>query len=209
MIDLSEEKRIFERGLKFVGGIDEAGRGPLAGPVVAACVVLGNNFKIDNKKLKLVKDSKKLSPKRREELFSVIQEEVLDFGIGICDQETIDRINVLEASFLAMKKAISALRQKPDFIVLDGRLPIPNISIQQRVIKEADNTVFCVAAASILAKVTRDRIMLEMHEKYPMYRFDKHKGYGTKLHLEMLEKFGPCPIHRRSFAPVKKFFNNN
>ncbi len=209
MIGLDEEKRIFGRGLKFVGGIDEAGRGPLAGPVVAACVILGDDFKINNKKLELVKDSKKLSPKRREELFTIIQEEVVDFGIGICGQETIDRINILEASFLAMKKAISALRQKPDFIILDGKFPIPNISIQQKVIKQADNTVFSVAAASILAKVTRDRIMLEMHEKYPMYEFDKHKGYGTKLHLEMLEKFGPCPIHRRSFAPVKKFFNNN
>ncbi len=202
---LEEEKNIFIRGFKFVGGIDEAGRGPLAGPVVAACVVFGADFKINNDKLKLVKDSKKLSPKKREELFTVIQEEVFDFGIGICDHQTIDRINILEASFLAMKKAISNLRQKPNFIILDGKFLIPNISIPQKAIKQADNLVFSVAAASILAKVTRDRIMLEMHEKYPSYGFDKHKGYGTKLHLEKLREFGPCPIHRYSFRPVKQF----
>ncbi len=207
MLDLNEERNIFSQGYEFIGGIDEAGRGPLAGPVVAACVIVDKNFNINHNELKSIKDSKKLTPKKREELFTLIREKFIEVGVGICDHETIDRINVLQATFLAMKKAISSLKQKPDYIILDGGLKIPNTSYEQKNIIRGDELIFTIAAASIIAKVTRDRIMLKAHEVYPQYCFDQHKGYGTKLHLERLEKYGPCLIHRKSFRPVKKAIN--
>lgn len=203
MLGLAEEKNIFGRGCRLLGAIDEAGRGPLAGPVVAACVICGPEFEISDE-LAAVNDSKILSAKRREALYRGILDSFEEVGVGICEHDTIDRINILEAAFLAMKKALGALKRKPDFIVLDGGFPIPNISTAQKAIVRGDGTVFSIAAASIVAKVTRDRIMGEMHEKYPEYGFDRHKGYGTKLHLERLREYGPCPIHRRSFAPVRK-----
>lgn len=202
MLDLTAEKELFQQGYKFVAGIDEAGRGPLAGPVVAACVVCTQGFEI-NDKLKLIKDSKKLTAKKREELFKVIQEEFIAVGIGVCDNKTIDRTNILQASFLAMKKAITALKQKPDFIMVDGGFKIPNCSYVQKNIIKGDELIFSIAAASIIAKVTRDRIMLEEHKIYPQYNFDQHKGYGTKMHLDCLDKYGPCPIHRMSFKPMR------
>jgi len=207
MLDLNEEKNIFSQGYEFVGGIDEAGRGPLAGPVVAACVILDKKFNISHNELKSIKDSKKLTPKKREELFILIKEEFIEVGVGICDHQTIDRINILQATFLAMKKAIGSLKQKPDYIILDGGLEIPNTSYKQKSIIRGDESVFAIAAASIIAKVTRDMIMLKAHEDYPQYGFNKHKGYGTRLHLEQLEKYGPCLIHRKSFKPVKKAWN--
>lgn len=207
MLELIEEKKIFREGYKFIAGIDEAGRGPLAGPVVAACVVVNPDFKINDEKLKLINDSKKLTEKTREELFDIIKNEFCEVGIGMCDHNTIDRINILQASFLAMKKAIGALKNKPEFIVLDGKFPIPNCSFKQKPIIKGDALVFSIAAASIIAKVTRDRIMKQMHEIYPDYCFDQHKGYGTKLHMECLKKHGPCPIHRKSFAPCKNIVN--
>ncbi|MFH1522699.1 MAG: ribonuclease HII [Patescibacteria group bacterium] len=203
MLDLIEEQNLFNQGHKLIGGIDEAGRGPLAGPVVAACVILGPEFRAGKSKLELVKDSKKLTAKKREELFDVIYNEFAEVGVGICDHSTIDKINILQATFLAMKKAIGALRKKPEFIILDGRFPIPNMSLKQKAVIRGDELVFSIAAASIIAKVTRDKIMKEMHETYPQYCFDKHKGYGTKLHIERLRQHGPSPIHRRSFKPVK------
>ncbi len=206
MLNLTTEKIIFNSGYNLVAGIDEAGRGPLAGPVVASCVLIDSSFKIDNELLKEVNDSKKLNNKKREELFDIICSEIENVGVGICDHKTIDRINILQATFLAMKKAISDLKKKPDFIVLDGGFPIPNFSYPQEAIKKGDSKVFSIAAASILAKVTRDRIMKKAHEEYPMYGFDKHKGYGTKLHVEQIKKHGPCPIHRKSFKPVSCFF---
>ena len=202
MLNLDEEKNIFDQGYKFVAGIDEAGRGPLAGPVVAACVILKPEF-IINEKLKPVKDSKKLSAKKREELYDIIKDEFSEIGVGVCDQDTIDKINILQATFLAMKKSVGALKQKPDFILVDGGFKIPNTSFKQKNIIKGDELVFSIAAASIIAKVARDRIMLEMHNKYPEYGFDKHKGYGTKFHIEQIKKIGPCPIHRKSFGPVK------
>jgi len=215
MLDLNEEQGLFRRGYKLVAGIDEAGRGPLAGPVVAACVIIKAGFvldrikelKIKNKNLFLIRDSKKLSEKKREELFDVITEEFAEVGVGVCDHETIDRINILEATFLAMKKAIGALKQKPDFILVDGRAKIPNSSYSQKAIIRGDELIFSIAAASIIAKVTRDRIMKKMDSLYPDYAFCKHKGYGTELHLERLRRFGPSPIHRRSFGPVKLLMN--
>ena len=206
MLDLKTEEKFFSKGFKLIGAIDEAGRGPLAGPVVAACVAVEPGLVID-KELETVKDSKKLSAKKREYLYGVILKKFSNVGVGICDQETIDQINILEATFLAMKKAIGALRVKPEIILLDGHLPISNLSLPQETIVKGDELVFSIAAASIVAKVARDKIMLQMHEKYPQYGFDRHKGYGTKLHLEQLQVCGPCPIHRRSFAPVKRLLN--
>jgi len=215
MLDLNEEKNLFARGYKVIAGIDEVGRGPLAGPVVAAALVLSSKSPlhfggqgITTDKLKEIKDSKKLAEKKREELYEVIREEFDEVGIGICDQGTIDKINILQAGFLAMKKAIGSLKNKPDFIMLDGKFLIPNCSYQQQAIIHGDNLVFSIAAASIIAKVTRDRIMKEMHEQYPQYCFDQHKGYGTKLHLEQLRAHGPCQIHRRSFGPVKRLLKH-
>ena len=204
MLDLREERNLFSQGHKLIAGLDEAGRGPLAGPVVAACVVLSPEFKIDSEELKLIKDSKKLTAGKREKLFEVIKEQFIEVGIGICDNKTIDKINIFQASFLAMKKALGDLRQKPDFVLLDGGFKIPNYSGEQKNIIKGDRLIFSIAAASIIAKVTRDRLMKKFHEQYPRYGFDRHKGYGTKMHLENLKKYGPCPIHRFSFGPVAK-----
>lgn len=203
MLNLYTESLLFKKGYNFVVGVDEAGRGPLAGPVVAACVLIPKGFILKSKNLKFIGDSKKLTKKQREFLFEKIKNELPEYGVGICDSNSIDKINILQASFLAMKYAIGALKNKPDFIAVDGNFIIPNISTKQQAIIKGDEKVFSIAAASILAKVTRDILMMEFHEKYPQYNFDKHKGYGTKLHLEMLKKYGPCPIHRTSFKPVK------
>lgn len=199
-----EEKQIFSNGHQIIGGLDEAGRGPLAGPVVAACVFIKPNFNFDNQLLKQIKDSKKLAEKKREELFDIIQKNFEDVGIGICDNQTIDNINILQATFLAMKKALGSIKNKPNIILIDGKFGLPNYSGLQRPIIKGDEKIFSIMAASILAKVTRDRIMKEVHKKYPQYGFDKHKGYGTKFHIEALNSHGPCPLHRKSFGPVKK-----
>jgi len=207
MLELEKEKNIFNQGYNFLGAIDEAGRGPLAGPVVAACVILNPEKKFDEDFRELINDSKKLTEKKREEIFDLILDNFLEVGVGICDHETIDRVNILQASFLAMKKAIGAVRKKPEYIILDGKFPIPNISTKQEPIIRGDSLVFSIAAASIIAKVTRDRIMREYHRKFSEYEFEKHKGYGTKLHMELLEKYGPCLIHRKSFGPVNKLIS--
>lgn len=203
MYKLNTENKILDSGYKLIGGIDEAGRGPLAGPVVAACVTLNKNFKMSDD-LKEIKDSKKISEKKRDDIFKLIKDNFLEVGVGVCDSETIDRINILQATFLAMKIAISNLNEKPDFLLIDGNMPIPSISTKQAVIPKGDTKILCIAAASIIAKVTRDRIVKEMSEKYPQYGLEKHKGYGTKKHMEMLAKYGPSPIHRKSFGPVKR-----
>lgn len=203
MLELTWEKSLFEAGYKMVGGIDEAGRGPLAGPVVAACVVCPADFSI-KQELALVNDSKKLSGKKRDILYDLIFKSFLEVGIGVCDHATIDKINILEATFLAMKKAIGALKQKPDCLLLDGRQPIPNLTLPQKAIVRGDSLVFSIAAASIVAKVARDRLMLEIDELFPQYGFKQHKGYGTKFHVAQLKKHGPCLVHRRSFSPVKE-----
>jgi ribonuclease HII len=211
------ENKLRREGYDLVIGIDEAGRGPLAGPVVACAAALKNYesgiMNQEDEMIDLIRDSKTLSHKQREKLFDFIREHFY-VGVGICDHQTIDRINILEASFLAMKKAVTELNriinnepgimEKKSIILLDGNKKIPNFSHEQRAIVSGDKLVKSISAASIIAKVTRDRIMLEMHEKYPEYNFAKHKGYGTKLHFEMLQKYGPCEIHRRSFEPVEK-----
>lgn len=219
------ENRLFSEGYKVIIGIDEAGRGPLAGPVVACAAAL-KNFELEimnHENFNLVRDSKTLSEKQREKLYDFILEN-FHAGIGICDHETIDRINILEASFLAMKAALSSLNSKIKMqnsklqfknknylnekciILIDGNKPIPNLSQEQKAIVNGDKYIKSISAASIIAKVTRDRIMRKMHDKYPEYQFDRHKGYGTKLHMDSLQKYGPCEIHRRSFRPVREFY---
>lgn len=201
-MDLNEEKKLFSQGYKIIGAIDEAGRGPLAGPVVAACIIFNANISINNDLIK-VNDSKKLSAKTREKLFDLIKQNFIEVGIGVCDHKTIDRINILQATFLAMKKAISSVKNKPDLIIIDGSAKLPNCSIPQQTYIKGDERLFTIAAASIIAKVARDRIMLDMDNLYPGYGFVRHKGYGTKFHLEKLKQYGPCAIHRLSFNKVK------
>lgn len=193
------EKQARNNGYNIICGIDEAGRGPLAGPVCAAAVVLPEGHIIDG-----VNDSKKLSAKKREELFDKIIDECLDYSIATADEKEIDEINILQATFLAMRRAVDGLKIKPDIAFIDGNRE-PGLEIPQQTIVKGDSKSMSVAAASILAKVTRDRYMLGMAEKYPQYAFEKHKGYGTKLHYQMLDKYGPCEIHRTTFL---KIWNN-
>ena len=209
MISLNKENLLLQNDYQIVGGVDEAGRGPLAGPVVASIVSLDLEFYNKVKSVpefELIRDSKKLTKKKRVQLFDIITKEFCEIGIGICDNQTIDRINILQATFLAMKKAIGQLKKKPSFVLIDGKFPIPNISIKQEAIIHGDDLVFSIAAASIIAKVTRDRIMEEYHQKYPIYGFDKHKGYGTKMHIAAIKKYGICPIHRKTFKPISLYF---
>ena len=210
--NLKEEKKLWKKGCKRIAGLDEAGRGPLAGPVVA-CALLVNSrrlnllrrFSLGQPRFSLgqIKDSKQLSAKKREELYKILTKHPnIRWGIGRISEKVIDRINILEATKLAMLKAVQKLNKKPDFLILDGNFKI-NSKIHQKSIIKADEKVFSVAAASIIAKVTRDRIMERYRKKYPQYGFDRHKGYPTKLHRRMLKKYGPCKIHRKSFTPVK------
>ena len=186
-----------------MAGLDEAGRGPLAGPVIAATVIIKPCLKWNFKHLRL-RDSKKLSLKRREEFYKLITKNpAIKWGIGRVSEKVIDKINILEATKLAMRKAIKKLKRKPDFLILDGNFKI-DINLPQRSIIKGDEKVFSCAAASVIAKVYRDRIMQRYHKKYPQYGFDKHKGYGTKLHRAILKKYGPSKIHRKSFKLVAK-----
>jgi ribonuclease HII len=196
------EKKLWKKGCKCVAGLDEAGRGPLAGPVVAAAfMVLDYQLKMTD--FKNLKDSKKLSRKQREKFYRIItKNKNIKWGIGRVSERVIDKVNILEASKLAMKKAIAKLEEEPDFLILDGKMKL-NLPVPQKSIIKADEKVFSCAAASILAKVTRDRIMEKYHKKYPRYVLNKYKGYPTKLHLKMLKKYGPCKIHRKSFRPVR------
>lgn len=209
MLDLKTETEYFAKGFRLIGGVDEAGRGPLAGPVVAACVVVGPDFKIDHPDLEMVADSKKLTAKKRERLFHIIKERALAVEIGVVNNRTIDKINILQASFLAMRRAIAKLPVEPDYILLDGGFAIPRFKTPQTAIVGGDATVWSVAAASIIAKVSRDWMMAEIDKKYPEYRFADHKGYGTKEHMELLKQHGPCPLHRFSFSPVKEADSKN
>lgn len=204
--DFSREEKLFKKGYKTIAGVDEAGRGPLAGPVVAAAVI----FSIDRMKelIKIgIRDSKILPSKKRNYLYDIITERCLDWAAGIVSEEVIDKINILEATKLAMKIAVEKLKVQPDFLLIDGRHTIDGCHISQLAIPKADQYVFSVSAASIIAKTTRDRILIEFDKEYPGYGFAKHKGYGTKLHMETLGAKGPCKIHRKSFRPVGKMFS--
>lgn len=187
------ENEIYASGISLICGVDEAGRGPLAGPVCAAAVILPRGLDIPG-----LNDSKKLSEKKREELFDVICREAAAYGVAFAGVEEIEKFNILNATFLAMNRAIAKLGVMPELALIDGNRNT-GIEINSRCIVKGDSKCADIAAASILAKVTRDRYMYEMAEKYPQYHFDKHKGYGTKLHYEAIREFGPSPIHRMSF----------
>lgn len=203
------EAETYSRGFKCVAGLDEVGRGPLAGPVVAAAVVLPRGFSHPD-----IKDSKLLSPSQRETLVPIIKQNALAWGLGIVGVEEIDRLNILRASLLAMGKALRALRQTPDCLLIDGNQKIPveffraksmpaKVRPQQRTIVKGDQLCFTIAAASILAKVARDAMMVELDKSYPEYGFASHKGYSCIAHLQALRRFGPSPVHRKSFKPVR------
>lgn len=195
---LEFEKEALAKGYKSVCGVDEAGRGPLAGPVCAAAVILPGGVIIDG-----VNDSKKLSEKKRESLFDVIREQALSYSIAYATVDEIEEINILNATMLAMRRAIDGLEIKADYAMIDGN-KIPPIDIDAECIVKGDAKSMSIACASILAKVSRDRLLYKYAEEYPMYGFDKHKGYGTKVHREAILKYGPCPYHRKSF--LKKLY---
>lgn len=187
-----------DRGFHAICGIDEAGRGPLAGPVCAAAVILPERLDIPG-----LNDSKKLTDKERRELFPIIEEQAVAFGLGWASQEEIDEINILQATFLAMSRAVEQLKIRPDLALVDGNRA-PALDLPVETVVQGDSLSASIAAASVLAKVSRDDVMLRMAEEYPGYGFEVHKGYGTKAHYEALRKFGPSPIHRRTF--LKKFY---
>lgn len=192
------EELCSEEGYKVICGVDEAGRGPLAGPVCAAAVILPDHLEIPG-----LTDSKKLTDKKRRELFPVIQEKAVAYGIGLASESEIDEINILQATFLAMKRAIAQLGVIPDLALIDGNRTT-EFGIAAKSVVKGDSLSANIAAASVLAKVTRDNIMVELAEKYPQYGFDVHKGYGTKAHYEALDTYGRCEIHRVSF--LKKYY---
>lgn len=192
------EKEAAARGFRAVCGIDEAGRGPLAGPVYAAAVILPPDCVIEG-----LNDSKKLTEARREQLFDVILEKAVACGIGCADEKEIDTLNILQATYLAMRRAVEALPVPCDYAMVDGNR-MPPLDVPGETIVKGDAKSASIAAASVLAKVSRDRVMRQYHEQYPAYGFDGHKGYGTRAHYAALEAYGPCPIHRMTF--LKKFF---
>ncbi len=196
---LEYEKEAIAKGYKAVCGVDEAGRGPLAGPVCAAAVILPENTVIEG-----VNDSKKLSEKKREALFDVLKEQALSYSIAFASVEEIEEVNILNATMLAMKRAVEGLDIKADYAMIDGNR-LPDLSIDSEFIVKGDAKSMSIACASILAKVSRDRLLYKYAEEYPEYLFDKHKGYGTKAHVEAIKKYGPCPYHRLSF--LKKILN--
>ncbi len=195
------EREMLQKGYQFIGGADEVGRGPLAGPVVSAAVILPPETKIPD-----INDSKKLSSQKREYLFEVIKDKAVSIGVGIVSVKDIDSLNILQATYMSMRYAVKQLNPQPQCLLLDA-LNVPGIDIEQKGIIKGDQKSISIAAASIVAKVTRDRMMLEIDEAYPQYGFANHKGYGTKQHLDALRKHGVCPIHRKSFAPVRDILN--
>ena len=192
------EDENYAEGIEVICGVDEAGRGPLAGPVCAAAVILPPHARIDG-----LNDSKKLSDKRRRELFPVICEQALAYGIAFATEQEIDEINILQATFLAMERALAQLKIRPDLVLIDGNRQ-RDFGLPVKTVVKGDSLSANIAAASVLAKVTRDDFMVRQAEQFPEYGFEIHKGYGTKAHYAALEQYGPCPIHRRTF--LKKFY---
>jgi ribonuclease HII len=188
------ERILWEMGMRRVAGVDEVGRGPLAGPVVAAAVMFPGETFISG-----VNDSKLVPPEQREALYNEIMAKADSVGVGEASVEEIDRLNILQASFLAMNRAIAELSFVPDYLLVDGNMPLPNTFIPQLSLIQGDGRCFSIAAASLMAKVHRDRLMRQYHEQYPEYGFDHHKGYGTRGHVEALKLYGRCAIHRRTF----------
>jgi ribonuclease HII len=196
------EKHLWSTGIPLVAGIDEAGRGPLAGPVVAAAAVLPAEFSLAG-----LNDSKQLTETVREQFFEALTApgKLVCYGIGLAEPAEIDRLNILRATFLAMERAVAALPLRPDHLLIDG-LPVPVFQQPQTAVIDGDAKSMSIAAASVIAKVTRDRMMRQWHSEFPQYDFNQNKGYGTRAHLESLQIHGPCPIHRRSFAPVAQTY---
>jgi ribonuclease HII len=200
---LNYEKELYKKGYKLIGGVDEAGRGPLVGPVVAACVILPINYSCPG-----LNDSKQLTEKKREKLYDIIMKDAISVGVGVVDNKKIDEINILEASRLAMKLAIDNMDIKPDYVLSDA-MKLTNIDIPYQDIIHGDALSLSIAAGSVIAKVTRDRMMYELDKKYPEYGFAKHKGYPTKLHMENLKKYGVLDIYRFTYKPVSDLINND
>jgi ribonuclease HII len=196
------EKHLWTKGIALVAGIDEAGRGPLAGPVVSAAVIVPAGFSCPG-----VNDSKQLAAPIREQLFEELTAPglLVSYGVGVAEPVEIDRINILRATYLAMQRAVLSLSVQPEHLLIDG-LPVPAFQIPQTAIVDGDAKSLSVAAASIIAKVTRDRMMRKWHSEFPLYEFHQNKGYGTPAHIEKLQIHGPCPIHRRSFEPVAQTY---
>lgn len=192
------EDSLFDQGIGVICGVDEAGRGPLAGPVYAAAVILPRDLEIPG-----LTDSKKLSDKKRRELFPIIQEQAVAFGIGVASEKEIDEINILQATFLAMKRALEKLSVRPDLALIDGNRKT-DFGVPAKTVVKGDSLSASIAAASILAKVSRDDYMMELAQKYSQYGFDIHKGYGTKAHYQALREFGPSEVHRMTF--LKSFY---
>ena len=195
------ENEARNNGYQIICGVDEAGRGPLAGPVFAAAVVLPPNLMIDG-----LNDSKKLSEKKREILYDEIKSLAVACNVAFATEREIDEINILNATFLAMKRAVAGLNLQPDVVLVDGNRS-PDLNVPTQTIVKGDSLSASIAAASILAKVERDRLMKNLSKKYPEYNFEKHKGYGTKMHIDLINKYGPCEIHRKSF--LKKIYIKN
>ena len=191
---LAYERAVWDSGYRYIAGIDEAGRGPLAGPVVSAAVILPERYYPEK-----LNDSKKISAKIRDALYERLTREVTAWGVGVCDSHEIDRVNILNATVLSMERAVQALTTQPDYLLIDA-LSLRNVGIAQQAIIKGDALSLSIAAASVVAKVTRDRMMLEYDEIYPGYGFAKHKGYGTAEHMENIRKLGLCPIHRITFC---------
>lgn len=198
---LDFDREYWNKGAGLLCGVDEAGRGPLAGPVCAAAVILP-----DDAELPGLNDSKKLTDKKRRELYDIITEQALSWSVALVDEKTIDEINILQATFRAMEQAVAGLTVEPDLVLVDGNRE-PPLPMKTQCVVGGDGKSASIAAASILAKVTRDRLMEELDGQYPQYGFAVHKGYGTKRHYEALRTYGPCPIHRQSF--LKKFYEKN
>ena len=199
LIELKKiDKEFFDKGVKYIAGIDEAGRGPLAGPVVVASVILPQDSMIEG-----INDSKKVSEAKREKLYDIIINEAISYGVGIIYQDEIDEINILQATKKGLTDAIKQMEVKPNIIMVDALSGIDTLGIPYKSIIKGDAKCYSIAAASIIAKVTRDRIMREWDKVYPEYGFGSHKGYGTAKHIAAIREFGPCPIHRRTF--IKKF----
>ena len=194
---LAYEKELYQNGYELICGCDEAGRGPLVGPVVAGAVILPKNYQLEG-----LTDSKKLSEKKREKFFEIIKKDAIAYGIGIVSPQVIDEINIYEASRLAMKEAIKDMNVKPDYVITDA-MPMPGYEVPVKSIIKGDAKSITIAAASVLAKVTRDHILYEMDKEHPEYEFARHKGYPTKRHLELLKLYGPTKDYRFTYGPVR------
>ena len=192
------ERELIKQGITLIGGIDEVGRGPLVGPVVAACVILPLNYQLEG-----LTDSKKLSEKKREQFYEILKKEALSIGVGIISAEKIDEVNIYEATKLAMQDAIKNCALKPEYLLIDAMKL--DTSIPSNSIIKGDSKSLSIAAASVIAKVTRDRMLVELDKKYPMYDFKHNKGYPTKKHLEAINQYGIIDLHRKSYAPVKEY----